>query len=209
MARVTFSPLIADIRGKTADAVFASWKGRNYVRQRVIPANPQTAAQTLVRNSLAECVAIWQQLPAALQTGYETAAANLNISGYNDMVGRNRAVLQAATQLFGPRRNTDAAAPRIDIPTDYAYDSEPGAGTARYTWTDTGQGADYRMGFMIYDITANLVGDINANANLISEEAQVLSHPTIGNTYLTAMWVYRVSDAEFVHFGGTAHVQAS
>lgn len=207
MALVTFSPLISDIRGKTADAVFASWKGRNYVRQRVVPANPQSVAQTAVRDSLAEAVAIWQQLPAALQTGYGNAAANLNISGYNDFVGRNRKVIQNQTQLYGPRRNTDAVLPRIEIPTDFAYDSEPGVGTARYTWTDPGQGVDYRMGFVIYDTTANLAGDINVNANLMSAEAQVLSHPTVGNTYLTAVWVYRVSDAEMVHFGGTSHVQ--
>ncbi|GAJ20648.1 unnamed protein product, partial [marine sediment metagenome] len=38
MARVLFTPMIAGLSGKVSDAVFARWKGRYYVRTRVIPA---------------------------------------------------------------------------------------------------------------------------------------------------------------------------
>jgi len=207
MARVIFSPLISAMSGKTADAVFASWKGIAYVRQHVIPANPRTDAQMAVRYALAECVAIWQALSTLICAAYDAGADELSISGYNDFVGRNRAPLQALTGLFGPRRNLDAVEPRIQIPIDWAYDNEPGAGTAEYTWTDTLQGADYRMGFMIYDTATNLLGDVNINANPLSAESQVLSHPNVGTTYLVAAWVYRVSDGELVHFGSSAHEQ--
>lgn len=53
MAKVT-SPLMSlDASGTVADAlVFSKWKGRNYVRQHVIPSNPQSTAQQAVREAL-------------------------------------------------------------------------------------------------------------------------------------------------------------
>lgn len=50
MAKVT-SPLMSlDASGSIAGAItFSKWKGRNYVRQLVIPANPRTAGQQAAR----------------------------------------------------------------------------------------------------------------------------------------------------------------
>lgn len=46
MAKVTGPLMSMDASGKLGDAiVFAKWKGQNYVRQFVIPANPQSASQ--------------------------------------------------------------------------------------------------------------------------------------------------------------------
>jgi hypothetical protein len=51
MAKVTGPLLSIDASGSVAETMtFSKWVGRNYVRQRVIPANPQSAAQMLVRN---------------------------------------------------------------------------------------------------------------------------------------------------------------
>lgn len=53
MAKVT-SPLMSlDASGSIAGALtFSKWKGRNYVRQLVTPANPQTSGQQEVRAAL-------------------------------------------------------------------------------------------------------------------------------------------------------------
>lgn len=209
MARVIFSPLISAMSGKTADAVFASWKGIAYVRQHVIPANPQTAGQTAVRNALAEAVAMWQGLEARVNTAFNNGADELGYSGYNDFVSRNRAPIQAESGLFGPRRNLDAALPRILIPLDWAYDSEPGAGQAKYTWTDPGQGAEYRQGIIIYNATDNLVTYQNYNVNALSLNEITAPHSGIGDVFLCAAFVYRTTDHEMVHFGSSAHTQAS
>lgn len=209
MATVTFSPLIADIRGKTADVVFSSWKGRNYIRQRVIPANPRTADQTAVRDSLAEAVAIWQQLPGALQDGYGNAAANLNISGYNDFVGRNRALIQAETGLNGPRRNTDASGDRIEVPTDFTDGGEPGAGQRTFSWTDPGQGADYRFGYLCYDSTGNVIFQTVVDVGLLSLGGYTVPLLTVGQWYLIAFWVLRLTDSEYVHMGASGWIQTT
>ena len=51
MAKVTGPLFSLDASGSYGGAmVFAKWKGRAYVRQLVIPANPQTLAQEVARN---------------------------------------------------------------------------------------------------------------------------------------------------------------
>lgn len=53
MAKVNGPFMSLDASGTLADTLTASkWKGRNYMRQRVIPANPKTAGQLAVRSIL-------------------------------------------------------------------------------------------------------------------------------------------------------------
>jgi hypothetical protein len=60
MAKVK-SPLFGfDASGQLAKTlVYMKWKGINDVRQHVIPANPNTAAQQAQRAFIADCVALW------------------------------------------------------------------------------------------------------------------------------------------------------
>lgn len=207
MARVTYSPLIADLRGKAADAVFSSWKGRGYVRQRVIPANPNSAGQQAVRNSMAEIVSMWQNISEDLKDGYGVGAAQLSISGYNDFAKLNRAALQAASGLYGPRRNTAATAPRITVPTDVAYDSEPTGTTMAFTWTNSGNGAGHYMGWLAYDATDNEVLDESLEVVLESAETATVDPTPSGHVILVAAFIIRASDGEMVHCGSFAHTQ--
>ena len=53
MAKVTGPFMSIDASGTFADVLTASkWKGRSYMRQRVIPANPETSGQKAVRSIL-------------------------------------------------------------------------------------------------------------------------------------------------------------
>lgn len=53
MAKVTGPLMSLDASGTVAETItFSKWKGRNYVRQRVIPSNPQTADQLEGRSIL-------------------------------------------------------------------------------------------------------------------------------------------------------------
>jgi len=49
--------ILSNVRGAVAGVVGGVWKGTNYVRARVTPANPQTEAQTEQRNKMAAAVA--------------------------------------------------------------------------------------------------------------------------------------------------------
>jgi hypothetical protein len=49
--------ILSNVRGAVAGVVGGVWKGKNYVRARVTPANPNSAAQQLQRGKMASCVA--------------------------------------------------------------------------------------------------------------------------------------------------------
>jgi len=75
--------------------VFATWKGRQYRRSYVIPANPRTPAQQSVRNSFKNAVAEWHEFSALQKQAYNYLATPLQISGFNLWVSRYQ---KAATQ---------------------------------------------------------------------------------------------------------------
>jgi len=207
MARVTFSPLIADIRGKAADAVFASWKGRNYVRQRVTPANPNSAAQQLQRNAMAEAVAMWHLLSSTLKTAFGLGCSGMNISGYNDFVGRNVAAIKGETGLAGPRRNPAAAAPYMAIPIDMALTSTV-TSVLQFDWTDPGS-AD-KLAILTYDSTDNiLVAEALSAEDIATETYATGAVYTVGNTVLVATFMHRVADSEMIHIATDSVVVAA
>lgn len=77
--------------GTLADtAVFSSWKGRPYVRNRVVPANPKTAAQIGVRASLAYLSRAWSNLSTASQNSWKDDADAGQISPFNQFVKHNQ-----------------------------------------------------------------------------------------------------------------------
>jgi len=77
-----------DASGTLADAItFSKWKGRNYVRQRVVPANPKSAAQTAMRAMLRFLAQIWAGLTAGNKATWDDLAAQSAVSAFNAFVG--------------------------------------------------------------------------------------------------------------------------
>ena len=84
MARVTgplFSMSASGTVGKTI--TFASWKGRAYVRERVIPANPKSAKQTGIRAMMSFLSQAWTSISALSKATWEELAAQKSISTFN------------------------------------------------------------------------------------------------------------------------------
>jgi hypothetical protein len=90
MAKITLSPLVTDIRNKIGDTVYSKWRGINYARSRVKPANPRTSSQQLVRYSLARMVDFFQHLHFTVKNAWNLLAKGKEYSGYNLFVGHNR-----------------------------------------------------------------------------------------------------------------------
>ena len=69
--------------GKTL--VFATWKGIKYVRAYVIPANPNTAAQQVIREYFSTAVDKWQTEIQTVKDAWNTYAASssMAMSGFN------------------------------------------------------------------------------------------------------------------------------
>ena len=81
------SPLFSDIRNKLGEnVVFSMWKGRPYMREYVIPANPKTPGQTANRLHMAAIIELYQthvKGTPAHKTAWNVAALPKTISGYN------------------------------------------------------------------------------------------------------------------------------
>lgn len=91
------SPIMSDIRNQLGQSVvFSIWKGRNYFRSYVIPANPRTNAQKGNRAVLKELVKRWQSIinTDAKRAAWNNEALPYLISGFNLFVkfGRKSAI---------------------------------------------------------------------------------------------------------------------
>lgn len=75
MAKVTGPLLSLGASGKIADTlVFGSWKGLRVARSYVVPANPNTAAQSTQRGHMTAAVAAWHSATAPVLDGDDKEA---------------------------------------------------------------------------------------------------------------------------------------
>lgn len=86
MALVNGPLFSLDAAGQVGKAiVYSKWKGRNYVREYVTPANPRTLPQQFQRGIMTALVAWWQYIKtqAGLETSWTTLASAGNYSTFN------------------------------------------------------------------------------------------------------------------------------
>ena len=86
-----FAPMLSlDASGTLGNAVtFSKWKGRNYVRERVIPSNPKSEAQTGRRAMFKFLTQAWAALDAAEKATWQDLADQLIASPFNAYVSDN------------------------------------------------------------------------------------------------------------------------
>lgn len=179
MATIIFAPIISEARGKVSDCVFAVWKGRPYIRQRVIPANPQTAAQTAVRESLARCVDLWQSIENQLKEIWNTYATGYRMSGFNKFMSQNRADEQVPSLL-------QVGVPNPDIDPAATFTPSTGAGAAGdidCVWTGGTVGANYYAYILCRKATLDDFTIEENDTVLFSAGAVTLSGLVAGATY--------------------------
>jgi hypothetical protein len=85
--KVTAPLFSLDASGSLGGAIVASkWKGRNYMRRLVIPANPRSGGQTANRAIVGFLAQIWAGLSAPDQATWNDLAAQGNFSAFNALV---------------------------------------------------------------------------------------------------------------------------
>jgi len=90
MALLTGPLFSIDASGTVGKTItYAKWKGRNYARQRVIPMNPKSAAQTGPRSMFAYLAKAWAGLGDVAQATWNALAEASQISPFNAFVGAN------------------------------------------------------------------------------------------------------------------------
>jgi len=79
--------------------VFAKWRGRSYVRRHVIPANPQTAEQSLTRDTFGWLQAVWKIAPSLLTAPWLAYSTGKVLTDRNAFTKFNLPDLRTATVL--------------------------------------------------------------------------------------------------------------
>jgi len=135
MAKIT-GPLLSlkasGTVGKTQ--TYASWRGVNYVRSRVIPANPQTMAQQATRNTFIYLSALWKQLPADAQAPWTLYAKGQPFTDRNALAMFNLGPMRAAasTDALIGSPGANAGLPLLSLSS-----TSPGAGALRVAFTES------------------------------------------------------------------------
>lgn len=100
MAKTTAPLLSFDARGQIASSmVYSSWKGKKYVRRHVIPANPQTAEQTLTRDTFSWLQALFKQAPPLFTAPWTAYAQGKVLTNRNALSKFNLSVLRDQADL--------------------------------------------------------------------------------------------------------------
>lgn len=127
MARTTGPLMSMDASGSIAGTLtFSKWKGRNYVRQLVIPANPQTALQTAFRAMFGFLGSAWAAISPTDQDTWNGLADNDKISDFNAYMKIN----QAYWKNFLPPAQMNPPSRVLDPPTITSQAAVGGLGFA-------------------------------------------------------------------------------
>lgn len=91
MTKVFAPALSLDASGTIGDAItFSKWKGRHYIRQRVIPANPKSGLQVGFRSMFRFLAQNWAALTAPNKATWNDLADAAVISNFNAYMGNNQ-----------------------------------------------------------------------------------------------------------------------
>lgn len=100
MARLTGPLFSLAASGTIADALtFASWKGIQYVRTRVIPANPDSTAQHAIRHIFTNLSELWKRMPVGARVPFQYSVRGRPLTDRNRHVQANVRVLQGEGDL--------------------------------------------------------------------------------------------------------------
>lgn len=78
---------------------YATWRGIDYVRQRVVPANPNTTGQQDVRNTFSMLMETWKRAPTLFQAPWTANATGQPFTNRNALVRENVPALQGDADM--------------------------------------------------------------------------------------------------------------
>jgi hypothetical protein len=204
MAKLTGPLLSLDASGTVAGTLtFAKWKGRNYARQRVIPANPKSASQLGVRSMMSFLAKQWTNLTSGEKASYATAAAAKAISPFNQFVSENLLRWQTFNT---PSKESPAA--EASTPLTVTTQTLTG-GVGQITLALTPSGATDIWGFLIFRDTAEITTPSWANVVAVIEAdgANAVTH--VDSPLEAGTYHYRTAVFNEDGIKGTVHADDS
>jgi len=167
-----YGPMFSlDASGTLAEAVtFSKWKGRPYVRERVIPSNPKSGAQVGRRAMFKFLTQLWASVSAADQATWKDLAEQLVASNFNAYVSDGMA---AWHNFLAPSEATPAT--RTGTPSDNALTAAIWEEN-RIKLTLSGSALGDAWGIVIFADTAGAVTPAVGNAIMAEADTTIASH---------------------------------
>mgnify|MGYP005852495587 CR=1 FL=1 len=130
MARLK-NGILGKASGKIGGIVTGSWKGINYARSYVIPANPKTDSQTAVRGSFATIVFIARAIMLThIRTYWDNLVKGKQTSGFAKFVGVNQKLISGTTDW----ENIKLASGSLEGLTSLSLSGSPATEKITATW---------------------------------------------------------------------------
>lgn len=134
MAKLTGPLLSFGARGQIGKALVTSkWRGIDYARQYVIPANPRTTAQQNNRTRFALLREMWKLAPAIVQAPWVAFSTGRPFLPFNKFVGENNRLLVGQTDFANAIMSPGARGGLPPTTVVVATGSTPGAITVTVT----------------------------------------------------------------------------
>lgn len=137
---VILQGILGGFSGKVGPVVGGKWKDIDYMRSYVIPSNPNTAGQQLVRGKFAELVLTAKSIISTILQPYWDPFES-SMSGFNNFISRNWDNSLSTGKLTTSNLMAHGTLEPI---TDLACTYTTGTGALAMTWTGTivGNGLD-------------------------------------------------------------------
>lgn len=151
MAKIIPGPMASAISGAAGGTVFSRNRYGAYTRSRVVPVNPNTAAQQQARADLAAQSTAWGALTAAQQLQWKTWAENnpiIDRLGQSQVLQANAAYIQLNSRLARSGDTLLTAPPVAPAPNALAtltFTADIGLGNFELTFTPTPLAAGLRL----------------------------------------------------------------
>lgn len=123
------SGILGQLRGKVAGVVGAQWKDKNYIREYVQPANPNTVLQQTQRAKMADTVAFCKSLVGPIFNAY-TDRFQKSMSGFNRFIKTNIGEFDGTPDYSLVK----LAEGKLSSPTAATSTYTPGTGTLVLNW---------------------------------------------------------------------------
>jgi len=183
MVKVAAPMLSLDASGSLAGAmVFSKWKGRNYVRTLVKPANPKAPKQLSVRAMFKFLSQQWNGIITGTKATWNNRADDQVISPFNAFMGYN----QSRWRNFQAPSTIDPAAPEGSFAGVDTFSATGGIRMATLGWVVGA--ANHGWGYMIFrsataDFDASFDNLVAVVPSLTADTYEWIDTPLVAGTY--------------------------
>lgn len=181
-----YGPMMSlDASGTLGDAItFSKWKGRNYVRERVIPSNPRSGAQTGRRAMFKFLTQLWDAIATADKSTWQDLADELVASKFNAYLHAN---MKEWHNFIPPRQSTPPT--RTGTPSDNALTAAAWEEN-RIKLTLAGTALGDNWGIILFATTGVAFTPAVGNAILVEVDNTIASHDVFWTPPEVTTWYF-------------------